>query len=154
MTWGVIKVEEQKKLFISAYLDKKFNISDLCKQFDISRPCGYKLINKFEEVGWGVKESSREPRSSPKRTSPSIEEEILNVKYTWPEWGPKKVLAALKREYPEIKWPCQTTVENILKRNGLIEQRKLRKRLAKRTDPLGECNSSNDIWCIDFKGCG
>jgi putative transposase len=153
MSWRTLKVEEQRYNFIKAYLEEKFNLSDLCKQFDISRPCAYKWIKRFEKEGLdGLKNKSKVPFHSPTATPPEQIEKILNVKYQWPKWGPKKVLGYLTNNNPDIKWPSVTTIENVLKKNGLVERRKLRRRFAKKSDPLGECNLCNDIWCIDFKG--
>src|SRR6185437_1899223 len=153
MTWRVTKVDEQIRLFIGAWLEKKFYVKDLCKQFGISRPCGYKWINRFIEKRWGgLIEQSRKTHNSPTATSTEIEEAILEVKYQWPKMGAKKILGHLENKFKNISWPSKTTVENILKKHGLVEKRKLRKRMAKTIDPLGEPNFSNDIWSMDFKG--
>ncbi len=153
MTWGASKVEDQRKLFIIAYCEKKQTIADLCRHFSISRKCGYKWIKRFEENGIeGLKNLSTTPLNQPNKTDLSTISELLKVKYEWSKWGPKKVLGYLKNNQPNIKWPSVTTVENIFNDYGLVKKRKLRKRLAERKDPLGICNISNDIWCIDFKG--
>jgi putative transposase len=155
MAWRINKVEEQRKLFINAYLEEKFNFSDLCRQFEISRKCGYKWIKRYNENGFeGLLDHSKAPKHQPNKTQSSIIDELLRIKYLWPRWGPKKVLGHLIQNSPDIKWPCLTTVENIFNDYGLVKKRKLRKRLAERTDSLGLCNSSNDLWCIDFKGWG
>lgn len=153
MTWRSINVEDQRKAFIVAYISKKFTTSDLCRQFGISRPCAYKWIERFEQVGWtGLKDLSRKPLNSPTTTPEDIVNTILDVKYSYSNWGPKKILGHLTNNHIDTEWPSLTTVENILKKNGLVAKRKFRKRLARRIDPLGECNHSNDIWCMDFKG--
>lgn len=153
MAWRKTKVEDQRQLFIEAFLEEKFTLSDLCRQFDISRKCGYKWIQRYKESGLkGLKDRSRAPLHQSNKTDADIVNELLQIKYAWPQWGPKKVLGYLKHAQPDIKWPSLTTVETIFKYNGLVKKRRLRKRLAERTDPLGSCNASNDIWCIDFKG--
>lgn len=153
MSWRTVKVEEQRNLFINAYLEHKFNISDLCKQFNISRPCAYKWIKRHASEGLsGLKDRSRRPHSCPTATPNAIKDEILKVKFEWKKWGPKKILGYLSKNFADRDWPCLTTVENILKEAGLVERRKLRRRFAKRNDPLSDCNASNDVWCIDFKG--
>jgi putative transposase len=153
MAWKETKVEDQRQFFIKAYLEKRFNFSDLCRQFDISRKCGYKWIKRFENESWeGLKDRNRMPLNHPNATDPEIVNMILKLKYEWPRWGPKKVLGHLVRKAPDIIWPSTTTIGNIFDKNGLTKRRRLKKRLAQRTDPLGECNNSNEIWCIDFKG--
>lgn len=153
MPWRKTKVEDPKKEFIQAYLENKYSISDLCKHFNISRKCGYKWINRYKENGrQGLQDLSRAPVNQPNKTSQDIVTQLLEVKHQWPHWGPKKVLGYLDQLNPDIKWPCLTTVENIFNEHGLVKKRKLRKRLAERTNPLDSCNTSNDIWCMDFKG--
>ncbi len=153
MAWGEIKVEHQRELFIKTYLEKRFSLADICRQFDISRKCGYKWINRFEEEGLeGLKDRSRMPLHSPNATDSEVVTAILKLKFEWAKWGPKKILGHLKKHSPHILWPSRTTIGNIFEKYGLIKRRKLRKRLAERKDPLSECNASNDIWCIDFKG--
>lgn len=153
MTWRVTKVEDQKRLFIKAWLENKYYLVDLCRQFGITPPCAYKWINRYKEEGWdGLAERSRKPHKSPNATPVSVEEAILEIKYRWPRLGPKKILGHLENNFENTRWPTKNTVENILKKHGLVEKRKLRKRLAKTVDPLGEPNFSNDLWSMDFKG--
>lgn len=153
MAWKENKVEKQRELFIKAYFENRFTFSDICRQFEISRKCGYKWLARFEEEGLkGLKDRARTPLSCPHATDSEIVDELLRIKFRWPKWGPKKVLGHLENKKPQFVWPSVTTVENIFKKKGLVEKRKLRRRLAERKDPLVECNASNDIWCIDFKG--
>lgn len=153
MAWGEIKVVEQRKLFIEAYNEDRFCLADLCRQFSISRKCAYKWIKRFIEKGFeGLQDKSRAPNNRPHATDPEIIDALLKLKSQRSKWGPKKVLGHLRKYYPEILWPSTTTIGNIFEKHGLVEKRKLRKRLAERKNPLSECNASNDIWCIDFKG--
>jgi putative transposase len=153
MAWRQIKVEQQRLQFINAYLEKKFSLSELCGQYDISRRCGYKWIRRYLEEGIsGLKDRHKAPLHQAGATNPELVKKILEVKFRWPKWGPKKVLGYLKENHSHIFWPSSTTIGNLLNKHGLTEKRKLRKRLAERNDPLKDCNASNDLWCIDFKG--
>lgn len=153
MSWGEVKVRDQRHLFIKTFLEKRFSLSDLCRQFDISRKCGYKWIKRFEEEGFeGLENRSRAPIHQAGATNPELVNVILNVKFKWSKWGPKKVLGYLINNFPDMAWPSATTIGNIFDKHGLTERRKLRKRFAEVTNPLSDCNASNDIWCIDFKG--
>lgn len=153
MTWRVRKMEDQKRMFLETWLRKEFAVTDLCKQYGIGSTCAYKLINRFKNEGWNcLKERSRAPHNIPFKTPDSIEQAILDVKYERSHWGPKKILGHLEKDHQNITLPSRTTVENILKKHGLVAKRKLRRRLAETTRPLGECNYSNDVWCMDFKG--
>lgn len=153
MAWGKVRVEDQKKLFIEAFLKNKYSKAQLCRQFDISRPTGYETIRIYNEKGWdGLKEQSKKPHYSPNQTKEEIRDRIIAEKLAWIHLGPDKILAMLKRSDPLVDWPSSTTIGKILDDCGLVQRRKLRKRIAARSAPLAECNDSNDTWCIDFKG--
>ncbi len=153
MPWKEIKVVDQRKEFVKAFLEKKFKIAQLCRQFSISRPTAYKWLKRFEEEGLdGLIDISRAPHHQSNMVSEDIVNLIITVKSNFPTWGPKKIHAYINNHHELEKCPCQTSVENILKRNGLVKPRKYRLRLAKRTEPLQDCYNPNDIWCTDFKG--
>lgn len=128
MAWGKVMVQDQKKLFIQAYLKKDFKIAQLCRQFDISRPTAYETIRTYHEKGFdGLKQQSKRPHTSPNKTSEEIEDRIIREKLTHNDLGPDKILFRLQKEYPLIKWPSSTTIGKILDQNGLVERRKLKK---------------------------
>lgn len=152
MAWGEVKVEEQRKLFIDAYLSGKFKMANLCRQFKISRPKGYKWLNRFKKHGYeGLKDRSRARRTQ-KKTAQDIEQDILKTKFHYSDWGPKKIYGYLEKNHPTIHWPSSTTIGNIFKKNGLTKSRKCRKLLQERTAPLSHSQQCNDVWCMDFKG--
>jgi transposase InsO family protein len=153
MAWKEIKVETQRKCFIKAYEEDKFKMADLCRQFGISRPTGYKWVERYELEGdSGLKNRSSAPHCQPGAIDPFIEKQILEIKYAWPKWGPKKVLGHLVSIQPTIHWPSATTIGNLFDRNGLTIPRKYRQRYAEKTDPLSHANKSNEVWSMDFKG--
>ena len=92
------------------------------------------------------------PKKQAFETPEDIVFQIIALRSKYSRWGPKKLLAVLKREYPEIEWPSTTTIGKILLRNGLVTPRKIRRRFASKTSPLSDSLQSNDVWCTDFKG--
>lgn len=61
-------MEDQRQLFIERLQEGKFTFSDLCRQFDISRPCGYKWLDRYEKYGpEGLIDQSRAPKNQPIR---------------------------------------------------------------------------------------
>lgn len=153
MTWKEVKVDKQKRSFIEAFFEKKFNVAELCRQFDISRPTGYKWIERYLKEGdEGLNERSRARIKQANKTNTLIEKQILEVKYKRPQWGPKKVQGHLVVNKPSIKWPSATTVGRIFDDHGLTVPRKYRKRFPSKADPLSHANESNDVWSLDFKG--
>lgn len=153
MPWKEVKVMDERRSFIEAFLKKEFTFAELCRQYEISRKTGYKWVDRFEENGdFGLKDKSKAPHHQPRQISEDILDLILSTKAQWHHWGPKKILGHLQKYYSEEDLPCRTTIENVLRKNGLVQARKLRTRLAKRTEPLAHCHHANDVWCTDFKG--
>jgi len=66
-------------------------------------------------------------------------------------WGPRKLVAKLQRDNPDLSWPSENWVYKLLKEENLILPRRHRNRVPG-THPLKEVNKSNDTWMIDFKG--
>lgn len=153
MAWRTTNMEQRRKEFIECYLEKKISLSELSRQFGISRPIAYKWINRFNHSSWeGLKNLSKAPKTQAKATSIELEYEIIAVKLAYLSWGPKKIKSVLEKEQPNLSWPSETTIGKICERNGLTIPRALRRRLPVKENPLSHCQQCNDVWCIDFKG--
>jgi putative transposase len=153
MAWGEVRVEDERKSFIEACLRKTSSMAELCRQYAISRKNGYKWLNRYLEEGdKGLKDHSRAPLVQAGATEDELVQAILKTRLDWSDWGPKKIKADLEKRHPSISWPSTTTIGNLLTKHGLTVARKLRRRLAARTNPLAHCQQSNDVWCMDFKG--
>jgi putative transposase len=153
MAWGEVEVIEQRIKFIKECLENKLSMAELCRIYQISPKNGYKWLNRYQTEGLeGLKDKSRAPHNQSSKINNEITQDILDVRFQFPSWGPKKVLSFLEREKPGKLWPSTTTIGNIFDRNGLTVPRKLRRRMAARTEPLSHCIVPNDVWCADFKG--
>ncbi len=153
MAWRIASVEEHRKKFIEQINNGDRTITDLCNEYQISRKTAYKWIHRYQENGEeGLKDRSRSPHSQPRKTNERLQQSILEVKYRYPSWGPKKILATLEANFPQDNWPSDTTIGNILEKNGLIIPRKSRKRFPPKSTPLSHCHAANDVWSVDFKG--
>lgn len=153
MAWNEVKVEQQRLQFINDLKSGQYNITDLCRMYDISRPTAYKWITRYEKFGLnGLNDQSRARKTQTQRISLEIEEQILEVRYKRPRWGPLKIEAYLKKKNSTLEWPSKTCIHNILDRNGLIVPRKVRRRVSPQTTTLKSINGLNDVWCADFKG--
>ena len=49
-------------------------------------------------------------------------------------------------------WPAASTIGELLRPQGLSQQRKRRRHAVPNPGPLTVAASANDVWCIDFKG--
>jgi transposase InsO family protein len=127
-------------------------VSDLCREYEISRKTGDKFKQRYKRLGLaGLEDASRAPKVIPHRTPPELVEIILEERKNHPTWGPKKLKETIERRL-ERSLPAASTVGDILVRNGLITPRKHRSRQKARPTGLRETTAPNDVWCIDYKG--
>jgi len=128
-------------------------MTDLCREFGISRQTGYLLDKKVRTLGpLGLGDLSRRPRRSPLKTPEEVVGEILKLRGRYPTWGPKKLKQRLFDLQPEVHWPAASTIGVILKDQGLVKGRKRRRRASPSPTLLRESTAPNQLWCIDFKG--
>jgi transposase len=91
MPWKESTTMEQKIEFICEWRTGKYSITELCRAFEISRPTAYRLIDRFEKLGFeGLKEQSRSPQKHPNSTPEKIVESILELKTKHKLWGAKE----------------------------------------------------------------
>jgi len=128
-------------------------MTDLCKEFGISRKTGHKIWKRYQEAGpSALLDQSRAPHLIPHRTRPEIKEVVLAAKKEHPTWGPKKLRAWLEPRNPGLKIPAPSTIGEILKLEGLVRSRKQRRRGSAKPTPLSTPSAPNELWCADFKG--
>lgn len=152
MAWELKRVEDQRKELVEAYLKGSLSMMDLCSKFGISRKTAYKWLSRFNAYGLaGLTDQSKAPHHPSRLFSDENINAAIDLKLKYRTWGPKKVLAKLKKDYPKMMWPSPTRLYEIFKEHHLVSTRRLRTRVPA-THPLGEVNDSNDVWVADFKG--
>lgn len=152
MPWLEVNKLELRKIFVLRLLRGE-KMTDLCKEYGISRPTGYKFPARFKECGFqGLSDLSRKPHLSPNKVDPFVEQLIIDLKGDYITWGPKKLKARLETLYPGLKTPAASTIGAVLDRNGLVASKTRRIKRAYSLTQLSDSNQPNDIWCIDYKG--
>ncbi len=152
MPWKETSTMKQKEEFILYWKSRSYTITELSDIFEISRPTAYKYIKRFENFGWpGLLELSRNPRHIPNKTPDRIESEIVRLREKHHRWGAAKLLILLEDKFPKEILPKESTVNLILKRNGLVKLRKRRKRVEP-VNPIFDPIVPNEVWSSDFKG--
>ena len=143
---------KQKIEFICEWRTGKYTITELCRSFEISRPTAYKIINRFEKMGYdGLLEKPRTPRRHPKETDQKVVNGILKLKEKHKLWGAKKIKKLLLKEFHCDIIPSVTTVHNILNKHGLVcPQKRLRR--VKPIHPIFDPKQCNEVWSADYKG--
>jgi transposase InsO family protein len=154
MPWKETEPMTEKIKFIANYLDDSFDsFNELCLFYGISRKTGYKYVEQYQKEGLdGLKERSRAPHHHGRKTADWKESSILDVRDKHKTWGGKKILNWLSQEYSNVDWPAKSTIDDILKRNGLVRKRRKRSHVAPYKEPFALCTNPNDVWSIDFKG--
>ncbi|MFH1493619.1 MAG: IS481 family transposase [Pseudomonadota bacterium] len=128
-------------------------MSDLCKEFGISRVTGYKIWNRYHEYGFkAIHDQSRAPHKHPNQTPFEVENLIVRLKRERPSWGAPKIREIIFNKYPSIKIPATSTVHSILDRHELVKKRRERSRFKAMASYLSAPRQPNDLWCVDFKG--
>jgi len=128
-------------------------LSELCREYGISRECGYKWLKRFKREGYeGLEERSRAPHSSPLMKAEELVQAILAAREAHPRWGPRKLHVVVKRRFGE-ETPSQSTIARVLRRFGQVRTRRTRRpsNVVERA-PQVIATVPNDVWTVDFKG--
>lgn len=154
MPWKETHVMDEKIKFIAEVKKDESTIKDICEYHGISRPTGYKWIDRYEKYGIkGLEDRSRAPQNPANGLDDFVKEKILEVKHTYMHWGPKKVRSKLMKLYPEWKkHPAISSIGEFLKKEGLVITRKRRIKTMGTNKPLTIGLKPNDVWSADFKG--
>lgn len=152
MPWKETDVVSERMRFV-VRLERGETMSALCREFGISRKTGYKILRRYEQGGpQALYDYSKKPLHSPHRVPPELEARIVELRKAHPRWGPKKLRAYLQRHEVQVHWPATSTFGQILKRHGLVQRRKRRRRTPLYSDKLRNAEASNQVWCADYKG--
>jgi putative transposase len=153
MPWQEVCPMDEKLRFIGALLAQEENMTEVCERFGISRKTGYKLRRRYQAEGVaGLVERSRAPQVVPWAISQAQAEAIMGVRREHPSWGPRKLRARLQQRAPEQGWPAPSTIGELLRRQGLSQPRKRRRRSTPGPSRLRTAVAANEVWSIDFKG--
>jgi transposase-like protein len=153
MPWKETSAMDQRIQLLAEWLSGDYGKSELCRIYGIILPTVDKWIISYEQLGLqGLEELGRAPHRHPNQTPEELRTLIVQTKLRRQKLGPKKVLDWLRNERPELKWPADSTAGEILKRAGLVQARKRRRRVTPYSEPFGECGAPNQSWSADFKG--
>lgn len=142
----------ERRRFVRDFDSGDWTMSELCEHYGISRPTGYKWVERYAEHGdEGLVELSRAPVNCPHHTATTTEELVILLKKTH-GWGARKILQQLRSRLAPADLPCRSTVFDILKRHGLVMPRRRRTRWQHPGAAPLRTDAPNQVWTIDFKG--
>src|SRR4051812_32348507 len=149
MPWKESHALEQRNAFITEWSRGAHSITELSQAYGISRKTAYKWLERFDRNGReGLTDSSRAPHHSPQAISEDQRMRIVAERQSHPTWGSRKIVQSLMRQQPKETWPAASSVGDLLKREGLIQGRRQRRRTPPHTDPLRHAEVANQVWCV------
>jgi transposase InsO family protein len=147
MPWKESKPMDQRVRLIEEYANGE-SIMALAESYGIARKTVYKWLQRHASGGVAaLADRSRAPLNCPSKVSA----EMIAARHRW-KWGPRKLRVKLSAAQPQIVWPAESTIGEILKRAGLTHRRKPRLRTPPYGQPFALVNDANQTWCADFKG--
>ena len=152
MPWKETSVMEERLRFVARLLEGE-QMSDVCREFGISRKTGYKLYERYREEGpVALADRSRRPVRYANQLPAQVERLIVTSKREKPHWGARKIRELLVRRLAgDVRLPATSTIHAVLDRHGLVRRLGRRRHTATGT-PLSTGADPNDLWSTDFKG--
>lgn len=143
----------ERQQFLNEFTVPGANRSEVCARYGVSRRVGYKWLKRFEAEGMdGLADRSHAPHRHPNATPDRVRDLLLDARRKHPRWGPKKLVAFVRRCHPSLKLPATSTVAAVLKRSGFVMGRRRRRRVRRLEMPRSVALEPNQVWCADFKG--
>lgn len=152
MPWPSVTMKHARVEFVRRAQERDVNVTELCREYGVSRKTGYKWIARAEQYGLsGLQERSRRPRRSPERLDESTICALGKLKLAHRRWGPKKIRLLYEKAYGGA--PSLSSCQRVLSKLGLVKPRRRRVRRAWTSlsnEPA--VRGPNDLWTVDFKG--
>ena len=89
MPWKASSVMDERLRFVNRLIDGE-SMSDVCREFGISRKTGYKIYSRYREHGlFALTDRSRRPVRYANQLPQQVESLIVTLKREKPHWGAK-----------------------------------------------------------------
>ena len=152
MPWKECSVMDERLRFVAKLLDGE-SMTEVCREFGISRKTGYKIFKRYKESGLeALGDRSRRPVRYANQLPPQIESLIVRLKREKPHWGARKIRELLVRRLDQdVRVPAKSTIHAVLHRNDLVKGISRPRHRAAGTQ-LSAGTAPNDLWCVDYKG--
>src|SRR3981189_3651513 len=91
MPWKASSVMEERLRFVARLLDGEA-MTDVCRDFGVSRKTGYKIFDRYKEHGLSaLSDRSRRPVRYANQLPQQVESLIVRLKAEKPHWGARKI---------------------------------------------------------------
>ena len=144
---------EERVRMLADFDSGHWSVSDVCRRYGISRDTFYvwRARRASDALNWFV-DRSHATRDCPHRTPEDRAAAVIALRERFPHFGPRKLLALLERREPDADWPAASTIGDILKRAGLVEKARRRRRALDQPRREIAVEAANQEWAADFKG--
>ena len=154
MPWKSSHAEEQRWQFLQQALQVPWlGFAALCREFGISRKCGYKWRKRALQLGQaGLSDGNRRPRRSGRAFGTEWRKEAVALHARHYRVGARKVRALLRADYPGARLPSERTIHRWMLAAGLVRPRPAIARPVQCPPRFLVGYRCNDVWTLDFKG--
>src|SRR6202000_303411 len=121
MPWKAVAVMEERLRFVARLLDGEA-MTEVCREFGISRKTGYKIFDRYREYGLeALSDRSRRPVRYANQLPHKVETLIVRLKNEKPHWGARKIRELLVRRLNgDVRIPAKSTIHAVLDRHSLV----------------------------------
>ena len=111
MPWKECSVMDERLRFVARLLDGD-SMTEVCRDFGISRKTGYKIFSRYKDHGVeALTDRSRRPVRYANQLPLQIEKQIVSLKQEKPHWGARKIRELLVRRLRgDIRIPAKSTI--------------------------------------------
>jgi transposase InsO family protein len=145
MPWQECSVATERATFVRLAQQEDAVVAELCRQFGISRPTGYRWLHRAQQ-GQPLTNQSRRPQTTPGQTPLAVEQRVLALRAQHPAWGGRKLHHRLVAD-GMTDVPAPSTITTILRRHGLLAPVPPPRDFVRFEHP-----APNAVWQMDFMG--
>jgi transposase InsO family protein len=141
-----LSMVEQRYLAVREVLDTGATVTDVAARYGVDRRTLHRWLVRYANEGLGALEDrSSKPGRCPHQLAPILEARIIEMRRAHPLWGPRTLLAKLRKDFDEV--PSRSGIYRCLVRHNLIEPKARRRR---RSDyKRWERSRSMELWQMD-----
>ena len=123
-----LSVMEQRYQAVMVVVQDGWKVTEVADRLGVSRQTVHTWIARYEQGGLaGLSDRSHRPSTCPHELPGEIQAQICELRREHPGWGPRRIEHQLARDGTEPV-PARSSIYRCLKRHGLIELRRRRKR--------------------------
>src|SRR5437016_4204661 len=111
MPWKETCAMDERMRFVLEVQKLERPLSELCREFGISRKSGYKWLERYKAAkAEGLKDRSRAPLEHGRQRPAELVEAVFALRERYPWWGPRKLRFKLRPLFPDTELPAASTI--------------------------------------------